>query len=666
MARSHLRFVVRDLKGNSIQNALAHVYGVGTTTPVTDMWTAKSGGSNVSTLTSDGDGEIEGWIDVAKQVDIVVTDNGHNAFYPENPATKLTFADLAAETIDVPPPADTILTSDLLGAPNGIAILDGNGDVVGPAQAADIATLQGQIDALAARVSVLEGTGGGGGSGASQVVPMGMYSGSDSNALRTVAMVNDPRWNVPLARWFSAGADDSLATAKSTIDSASRAVLINLPQRIGGVSQQWSAFTAGSYDSQLTTFFTNLNTWVSPDIKVTWIDEPDGTNNPFAESVTAYWDAFNHIKAIAAAHAPNVKMGFSLGVATRYSTWLPAHLSSIDFLGWNPYNRNSPWLSFAALLQRDYPTVAASGKPLIMTTGSVENPNDPAGPNSKKTWYVNMGNTLLTAPTQYPLLSQIYVWDSGSNPDFHVDTSANSLAGFKTLVATDFTSAAGGSTIAIEQLIGPNVSSTNNATVASGIANTIPVGRFIILVVRGNGNPAGTPVTITDTKSNTWQQDVYIAQTGAAKSFIGIYSCKVTVQLTNADSITATLGSNATNKDIAGIVVTGLNGTTWKDQVASAAPIASATVDSGATAMTAGAGLIFGGAIMALPLPLDSVDDGNGHAMTIVDDQQLTGTNNRGVSCGYALVPGAEAAHYVANSHGNSGLWAAACVAYKT
>ncbi len=547
-------------------------------------------------------------------------------------------------------------------------------------QAALSADVAAAIAALSARVAVLEGGGGSGGGTNQQVVPMGVYSSSDGSWNRTVALVGDARWTVPLVRWFSDMGSD-LSVAKGLIDAAGRTLLINLPSRNGSTSYKWTTIGgATTHDSEITAWFTALATFASTNIYVTFVDEPDGvTNGVFAgtaQTPTDYWAAFTKVKTLAAAVAPNVKIGIGLAQANRMPTWGPlaaasaGHTFAPDFLDWHPYNRNSPWISFAAIMQRDYATMAAQGSayPILITTGCVENPNDPNGPNSKKQWYISLGNTLLSASVQYPQLAGVWVWDSGSSPDFHVDTSTDSLNGFKALVAADFTTSTPPSSITGKpSAITKGVSTSGGTTVAATVASVIPVGHHVSIVVQGNGNPGS--VAVADARGNgtagQYQVDKYIENTSAAKSFTAILSAKITTQLAIGDAITATLGATETSKQIAGIEMIGANATTWADGSGASAMGNSAAIDSGATAMTAGAGFLVGAGIMALPLPLNVDDDGNGHALLPIDASQIGGANNRAVAVGYASVPGAETAHAVCNSNGNSGQWAAAVVAYK-
>lgn len=93
MARALLTATVADQAGNVVQNALVYVYLTGTTTPVSDMFAAASGGSPITTLTSDSHGKVEGWFTAAKLVDVKVTDNGGGAFRPPGPVPTATFSD---------------------------------------------------------------------------------------------------------------------------------------------------------------------------------------------------------------------------------------------------------------------------------------------------------------------------------------------------------------------------------------------------------------------------------------------------------------------------------------------------------------------------------------------------------------------------------------------
>lgn len=115
MARSMLRRNVKDAAGNVIQNALVYVYQQGTSTPVTDLFAASSGGAAIAagTLTSNGQGEVIGWLTTPKFVDLLVTDNSNAAYYPSTPTSLLDWADFT-ETVQVTAAnddADTALTT---------------------------------------------------------------------------------------------------------------------------------------------------------------------------------------------------------------------------------------------------------------------------------------------------------------------------------------------------------------------------------------------------------------------------------------------------------------------------------------------------------------------------------------------------------------------------
>lgn len=129
MARAHLRHTIEDTAGNVVQNALVRVYLEGTTTPVTDMYAASSGGSPITTLTSNNQGEIEAWFTSPKTVDVLVTDNSDTAYYPTRPSITKSWTSFT-ETIDVPPaPADVVLQTEHLTT-LGLSSITGDGALV--------------------------------------------------------------------------------------------------------------------------------------------------------------------------------------------------------------------------------------------------------------------------------------------------------------------------------------------------------------------------------------------------------------------------------------------------------------------------------------------------------------------------------------------------------
>lgn len=111
MARAPLVAVARDRGGNAIANALVRVYLEGTSTPVSDMFAAETGGSAITTLTSDATGQVSAWFDTPKLVDLVVTDNGNAAYNPGAVGT-LDFADDDPVTVTVSPRPEEVAQLD--------------------------------------------------------------------------------------------------------------------------------------------------------------------------------------------------------------------------------------------------------------------------------------------------------------------------------------------------------------------------------------------------------------------------------------------------------------------------------------------------------------------------------------------------------------------------
>lgn len=82
IARCHFRYNATDDEGNALQNAKLWLYQPGTTTAVTDAWSAATAGTPVTYLITNNQGEGECWFDTPQEVDVSVTDNGNSAYYP--------------------------------------------------------------------------------------------------------------------------------------------------------------------------------------------------------------------------------------------------------------------------------------------------------------------------------------------------------------------------------------------------------------------------------------------------------------------------------------------------------------------------------------------------------------------------------------------------------
>lgn len=113
MSRALFRHVVQDQAGNVIQNAKSFLYLEGTLDPVVDAWDAQAGGSPVTFLISNDQGEIGCWFDSAKRVSVVTTDNSNTAYYPAAPAATVSFSDIVELVDCMPPPAEVTVSSQL-------------------------------------------------------------------------------------------------------------------------------------------------------------------------------------------------------------------------------------------------------------------------------------------------------------------------------------------------------------------------------------------------------------------------------------------------------------------------------------------------------------------------------------------------------------------------
>lgn len=99
--RAQVTVEVTDGNGNVVAGARVQIREVGTETPVPDLYLDPEGGTVLPTaeLVSDSRGIARAWIEDSRYTDGWVTDNGGTAFYPQNPAVKLTFAGFTVENI---------------------------------------------------------------------------------------------------------------------------------------------------------------------------------------------------------------------------------------------------------------------------------------------------------------------------------------------------------------------------------------------------------------------------------------------------------------------------------------------------------------------------------------------------------------------------------------
>lgn len=126
MARAQIKYVVTDQRtGRVIQNARVFFYETGTTTPLTDLFAAPTGGSPLSGsyIDSNAQGEAEGYITDPRNVALEVTDNSGQAYYAGLSVITLTFPAFTEDPVPAYQDPDDAGGDDaaLIAVANGLA-----------------------------------------------------------------------------------------------------------------------------------------------------------------------------------------------------------------------------------------------------------------------------------------------------------------------------------------------------------------------------------------------------------------------------------------------------------------------------------------------------------------------------------------------------------------
>ncbi len=105
MARIQFRYTVQDQNRGVIQNARVFLYKPGTTVDFAgDAFDSKKGGGTVPNgFATDERGEVEVWLEVPQEVDVVVTDDGGAAYYPGSSSEPFSFPEVRLKGWDLLP-----------------------------------------------------------------------------------------------------------------------------------------------------------------------------------------------------------------------------------------------------------------------------------------------------------------------------------------------------------------------------------------------------------------------------------------------------------------------------------------------------------------------------------------------------------------------------------
>jgi len=138
----------------------------------------------------------------------------------------------------------------------------------------------------------------------------------------------------------------------------------------------------------------------------------------------------------------------------------------------------------------------------------------------------------------------------------------------------------------------PTTSTVSGTTLTIQFAGNTVVGNHAIVVV-GHSGALGLTSAVTDGAGNTWNADVNTNDGNATGAYSSIHSCKITNQILSSTVITVTISGSVSQRGMVAYEYSGLDTTTWLDQVSNTGKGTSTTPASGSITTTA-TGLILG------------------------------------------------------------------------
>jgi hypothetical protein len=155
MARAYDSDILVDTAGNVIANAVGTLYvDAAATTLATDAYAASSGGSPITTVTTDTKGHWEVWFDTQKSYWVQWADNGNAAYAANRPAVRLDWAPfvskehLAREKPSDEATDDASLAATVAGLAGHLTDTSDAHDASAISETGGLATVQAALDAL--------------------------------------------------------------------------------------------------------------------------------------------------------------------------------------------------------------------------------------------------------------------------------------------------------------------------------------------------------------------------------------------------------------------------------------------------------------------------------------------------------------------------------------
>ena len=217
------------------------------------------------------------------------------------------------------------------------------------------------------------------------------------------------------------------------------------------VDARWADITAGVHDAVIIARAEELKSLGTAKVRFVFHHEPEddvdgwpaGQGQGRCGTPAEFAPAWMHVRDVMKANGvgANVRFGVCLMGSTYRgghggaAVWIPATLVP-DFIATDGYTRDAgagqKWTSFVQVYGAAHDFAVSRGRPLVIEESGVA---EGVTPDLKPAWYDGAAATLAVWQPELYMYSNVYAQNFGGQ-DYRVDTTPESLAAFKRLVAS--------------------------------------------------------------------------------------------------------------------------------------------------------------------------------------------------------------------------------------